>query len=147
MRKNKYKKGSYTVEAAFILPMILFSMIAVIYLSFFIHNKIILSKEAYISALRISQCMGKPTDREVEIEEQDAKVRVKNRILACDQVESNYSLNNKNIQISYHMIFRLAKGIIPVKVLNTDVWDFYVGKEVQVFQPVEFIRTCKKLGL
>ena len=57
MRKNKYKKGSYTVEAAFILPMILFSMIAVIYLSFFIHNKIILSKEAYISALRISQCM------------------------------------------------------------------------------------------
>ncbi len=91
--------------------------------------------------------MGRPTDREVEIEEQDAKVRVKNRILACDQVESNYSLNNKKIQISYHMIFRLAKGIIPVKVLNTDVWDFYVGKEVQVFQPVEFIRTCKKLGL
>lgn len=147
MRKNKYKKGSYTVEAAFIVPMILSSIIAVLYLSFFIHNKIILAKEAYISALRISQWEGKITDRELEIEEQDAKVRVESTILACDQVESTFSLNNKKIQISYHMIFNFVKGIIPVKILNEEVWDFHVRKEAQVFRPVEFIRTCKKLGL
>ncbi len=147
MKKNKYKKGSYTVEAAFIVPMILSSMIIVIYLSFFIHNKVILSKEAYISALRISQCLGKPTDRELEKEERDARVRVESTIFACDQVESHFSLSNKKIQISYHMNFNLAKEIIPVKMLNKEVWDFHVRKEAQVFRPVEFIRTYKKLGL
>ena len=46
--------GSYTVEAAFIMPLILFVIIALCYLSFYMHDKIIIQSLADDAGYKVS---------------------------------------------------------------------------------------------
>ena len=51
MKKRNMKKGSFTVEAACIMSLVLFVLIGVMYLSFFVHNRAWLTAAAYEAAL------------------------------------------------------------------------------------------------
>ena len=48
---ERIKKGSFTVEAACVMPLILLVLFGTIYLSFFVHNRAWLTAAAYESAL------------------------------------------------------------------------------------------------
>ena len=48
---EKIKKGSFTVETACVMPLILLVLFGTIYLSFFVHNRAWLTAAAYESAL------------------------------------------------------------------------------------------------
>ena len=48
---EKIKKGSFTVEAACVMPLILLVLFGTIYVSFFVHNRAWLTAAAYESAL------------------------------------------------------------------------------------------------
>lgn len=52
---NCVRKGSLTVETACVMPLILLTLMGLIYLSFFVHNRAWLTAAAYESA--ISGCM------------------------------------------------------------------------------------------
>ncbi len=45
------KKGSFTVEAACVMPLILFTLMGLLYLCFFVHNRVWLTAAAYESAI------------------------------------------------------------------------------------------------
>lgn len=49
--KKKVRKGSFTVEAACVMSIILFTVMGVLYLSFFVHNRTWLTAAAYEAAL------------------------------------------------------------------------------------------------
>lgn len=51
MKNNMHKKGSFTVEAACVMAVILFVIMGVLYLNFFVHNRTWLTAAAYESAL------------------------------------------------------------------------------------------------
>ena len=51
---NEYsiiRKGSFTIETACVMPLILLVLMGLIYLSFFVHNRAWLTSAAYESAL------------------------------------------------------------------------------------------------
>ena len=48
---NCVRKGSLTVETACVMPLILLTLIGLIYLSFFVHNRAWLTAAAYESAI------------------------------------------------------------------------------------------------
>lgn len=60
---EKIKKGSFTVEAACVMPLILLVLFGTIYLSFFVHNRAWLTAAAYESALSGSMEEIRKTDR------------------------------------------------------------------------------------
>ena len=49
--KNKIRKGSFTIEAACVMSIVLFTVMGVLYLSFFVHNRTWLTAAAYEAAL------------------------------------------------------------------------------------------------
>lgn len=51
MKKRNLKKGSFTVEAACVMSLVLFVLMGVLYLSFFVHNRAWLTAAACESAL------------------------------------------------------------------------------------------------
>ena len=51
-RKQRWLKGSFTVEMAFLIPMILFLIMGCIRISFYYHDKNIIAGAAYETAVR-----------------------------------------------------------------------------------------------
>ena len=49
---RKKFKGSYTVEAAFIFPLVMSVIVLIIYLSFFIHDRAVMDAASYQAAMR-----------------------------------------------------------------------------------------------
>ena len=56
---NEYsiiRKGSFTIETACVMPLILLVLMGLIYLSFFVHNRAWLTAAAYESAVILQGC-------------------------------------------------------------------------------------------
>ena len=51
-RKQRWLKGSFTVEMAFLMPMILFLIMGCIRISFYYHDKNIIAGAAYETAVQ-----------------------------------------------------------------------------------------------
>ena len=47
---RKIKKGSFTIEAALLMPLVLMILIGVLYLDFFVHDRAYLTAAAYEAA-------------------------------------------------------------------------------------------------
>ena len=47
---KKLKKGSFTIEAALLMPLILMVLMGLLYLDFFVHNRAWLTSAAYEAA-------------------------------------------------------------------------------------------------
>lgn len=67
MKKSARIKGSLTIEASLILPFIIAVLIWFIFIAYYLHDKSILSKHTYMSALRGSQVLTGDQDVEREI--------------------------------------------------------------------------------
>ena len=48
---KKLKKGSFTIEAALLMPLILMVLMGLLYLDFFVHNRTWLTSAAYEAAV------------------------------------------------------------------------------------------------
>ena len=48
---RKIKKGSFTIEAALLMPLVLMILIGVLYLDFFVHDRAYLTAAAYEAAV------------------------------------------------------------------------------------------------
>ena len=59
----KVRKGSFTIEAACVMSLVLITVMGVLYLSFFVHNRSWLTAAAYEAALAGVIDMYKKTDR------------------------------------------------------------------------------------
>ena len=58
-RKQRWLKGSFTVEMAFLMPMILFLIMGCIRISFYYHDKNIIAGAAYETAVTGSTKVGR----------------------------------------------------------------------------------------
>lgn len=59
---KKLKKGSFTIEAALLMPLILMVLMGLLYLDFFVHNRAWLTSAAYEAAVSGSMKVIKKTE-------------------------------------------------------------------------------------
>ena len=69
---RKIKKGSFTIEAALLMPLVLMILIGVLYLDFFVHDRAYLTAAAYEAAVSGSmegyKKKGNKSENKAEIE-------------------------------------------------------------------------------
>ena len=58
--KKRIKKGSMTIEAALLMPLLLLVVMITLYLFFYVHNKVWLTAAAYEAALDGSMETARP---------------------------------------------------------------------------------------
>lgn len=105
--RRKVLKGSYTIEASFLLPMILTVIVVIIYLGFYLHDRAVLNCAAYTSALRGSQMIN-GEDIYSEVEKCTHKL-IENRLIGTDEPQVEILLEGDDITVNY-----IGKLIIPV---------------------------------
>ena len=134
---KKWKKGSFTVETALVMPVILLVLMGLLYLSFFVHNRAWLTAAAYEAAVSGSMEGYRKNGAVYETAE------VKGRILGSEGFPGgeNFSMHTsagKRVEVTYRM--DIAAGYMG------EHWNFKVSGEAEVLRPVEWIRKAKGIA-
>lgn len=143
--KWNWKKGSSTIEAAFLIPMILTIVVLFIYLSFFLYNRVILTETSYIAALRGSQMEGKSA-QEIYTKADQAQTQLLNgKLLAVSSYEKQIEVTGKKIQVKLKLEQKIPFSGLIMPFLGKDSWEFSVEKSAKEINPYEFIRDCRRI--
>ena len=94
-RKQRWLKGSFTVEMAFLIPMILFLIMGCIRISFYYHDKNIIAGAAYETAVT-----GSTKVREKDgISESELKERVGRKCILFSRIRVQSSVGKDEIKV------------------------------------------------
>lgn len=124
-KKNFMRKGSHTIEAAFIMPVIISAVGMIIYLALFLYDYNLMAQSAYLVAFRGS---NQESDKELvkeEIQKQEHELFSGKLFLGKSKIEEiDTSLNKTEVTYQYND-------------------NLLITKEVTHFRPVDFIRICR----
>lgn len=96
IKRRAYLKGSFTIEAAFIVPLILTVFAVILHLLFYYHDKNILGSAAYETA---SYGAGRQTVSEQELE-QRFEEKVCSKLLLLREVQSEVTILEDKVKVS-----------------------------------------------
>lgn len=143
-KKERSLQAYMTVEATFLMPMILGGIIFIIYLGFYLYNCCLLQQAAYTAALRgslleersnseIRQWTGEELDRLLE-----------QRLLAWKEWGSHVEVSAAEVKVRVW-----AEGGIPFRgFLSSQIgfWEYETSADAKRLDPVFYIRTLRNIG-
>ncbi|MDO4633857.1 MAG: TadE/TadG family type IV pilus assembly protein [Eubacteriales bacterium] len=100
--KQKFEKGSYTIEASLLMGILIPLLISIIYLGFFLHNKAFLQAAAHETAALYS--LHAEDDKDVSGVVTDL---VSGRMLGNSSVSGQASASKRQVSVSYDGSFSL----------------------------------------
>lgn len=134
MRKQNMKKGSFTVEAACVMSLVLLVILAMIYLFFFVHNRAWLTAAACESALAGSMEGTKEDGKVYETADMRAKELANVRFFGAENLSKSVKAG-KEVQVAYSAETISGGGSLH--------WNFMVQGKSKIIRPVEWIRKIK----
>ena len=143
MKLRKYVKASYTIEAAFLLPMIITIIVFIIYWMFFFHDRAVLSSAAYSAALKGSQMIN--GENVLELTKIKSEQLIKDRLIATKNLTTNVELRGKEIVVTYVGNLIIPYGTIFISLINENSSKIEVkaiGK-AKTNDAVKFIKECR----
>ncbi len=139
--KRRTLQGSFTVEAALLMTILLPVMVALIYASFFLHDRTLLQGAACEVA-----AMGSNLAEEKDIESRLNEIRkqlVSARLLGTENVHSTIALGEDNIEVSYQGKFSLP-GLIE-NLFGSDSLNISRSWKRKQYHPADTIRKIRGL--
>lgn len=139
MRKSRLKRtgvcqGSFTVEAAMVMPLVLLVIMGILYLFFFVHNRAWLTAAAYEAAVSGSM-EGIKKDGKA-----DETARMKSEMLGNTGFIGGENLSSQvHVGKAVTVIYRMDT---PAEFLG-DIWKIRVEGNAEIVRPVSWIRKVK----
>lgn len=133
---KRIKRGSFTVEAALLMPVIFLVLMGLLYLNFFVHNRAWLTAAAYEAAVSGSM---EGYSKNGNIYE---KADIQGRILGSTGLPGGENLSmqtraGKNVQVTYQM--EIPAGFLGMK------WKIKATGKAVPLRPVGWIRKVKSV--
>lgn len=143
LKKGFVLKGSYTVEASFLLPMILSVIVVLIYLSFYIHDRSVLSSAAYQASLRGSQLIS--GENVMETVTQSAHQLIQNRLLGTSEVAADIQCDGSLIKVSYNGKLNIPAGALLCRYMTggKNYIEVNAHSEAKTMDAVGFVRKIR----
>lgn len=144
MEKRKFN-GYFTVEAAFIMPIVICVLALLCYMGFFMCNRCLLLQDTYIMGLRGSREEG------LNNEETAAYVlKQGNEILpkyyAVSQIDKNVEVGLREITVTLCCDMKVPFAFLAWEEEKmSSVWELREEKKIDRTKPVDFIRACRKV--
>lgn len=132
--KQRMKKGSITIEAALLMPVLLLVLMVTLYLFFYVHNRAWLTAAAYEAALDGSIEAARPEGKSREKALKKGKELGNTRFYESKKLKLQVS-EGKKVQVTYDLdMFSIYGGF------NSHL---QVQGSVKVIKPVSWIRKVK----
>ena len=131
---RKIKKGSFTIEAALLMPLVLMILIGVLYLDFFVHDRAYLTAAAYEAA--VSGSMEGYKKKGNIYEKADIQGRMLGGIGLLGGKNLSMQTNaGKTVKVNYRL--EVPAGFLGQK------WKLEVNGKAKPLRPVGWIRKVK----
>ena len=128
------KKGSMTVEASFLMSLILLVLMGTIYLFFFVHNRAWLTAAAYEAAVSGAMEAEKENGQPYLTAKMRAEALGSTGFYGAENLHTSVS-EGKNIRVSYELDTRSSYGGLS--------WHLRAEGESKVVRPVKWIRKLR----
>ena len=141
----KKETGAYfTVEAAMIFPMVLFTIVLVIYLQFFQYNRCLMEQDMGILLLRGAALQAEDNEDRVRQLKEQASGLYSEKYIAWDNGEIVLKLEKGKISVkkSGQLRFPFSGEIFG----RIQVWMTTAAYENHIISPVSFVRSYRKLS-
>lgn len=131
---KKLKKGSFTLEAALVMPLVLMVIMSVLYLNFFVHDRAWLTAAAYEAAVSGSMEGYRKDGKTYD------KADIQGRMLGSAGLPGGENLRmqttaGKTVQVTYRM--DVPAGFLGLK------WKIEAKGKAKPLRPVSWIRKVK----
>ena len=162
MKKGELK-GSITVEATFVLPVILVVIFSLLYMSLILHDKVVLqtiaqealvrsnqlchqpsdvlSSEIYYSKLLDTSLLGEQADKHKEELEYYISQEAVRKLFVCEISKIQIELNDESCQIQIEANSKISLSMV-LKYINTNN-QVSVSQERSFHQPENFARKAE----
>ena len=131
---EKIKKGSFTVEAACVMPLILLVLFGTIYLSFFVHNRAWLTAAAYESALSGSMEGNKKNEQVYETARMCSEKLGSTGFFGAENLTTQTNVG-KEVQVTY--------DLDTISVYGGLNWHMRTEGKTKIIDPVSHIRKIR----
>lgn len=120
------RKGSYTIEAALIMPFIIGSIVFIIYGAYYTHDRAFIQKCAYIAALRGSE--EREGDAAVYRAAKECSAQLlQGHLLGSWTLTDAVQVNQDLVTVTYEGTMQIPGGVLMEMVLQRNVW--YLKRE------------------
>lgn len=138
---RKKFKGSYTVEAAFIFPLVMSVIVLIIYLSFFIHDRAVMDAASYQAAMRGSFVTSGKSDF-LKKAEKAGDALLKEALLVTRVSEKNIEMKNNTLTVTYSGIMNIPGGVNFIPGIPSEL-KMNVKSSATRLDPTGFVRSCR----
>lgn len=138
-------KGSCTVEAAMIMPVVIAAIVIVIYSAFYLHDRTVLNGIAYKAALRGSQAGESDKDLMAAGARNMAVGFMEHRLLAARNVKVTARVEEGAVKVVCDGEFHIPTGMITGILSEKEMPRIRAEKRVEIREPTAFIRDCRKI--
>lgn len=142
MRRERSKnkrfrgRGSFTVETALLMPLVLLVLFVTLYLCFFIFQRAWYTAAAYESAVSAGTYGVRNLTEARHMADAKARERQGNGGYLSGRAESRVSVDGDGVKVTYQG--RIAGAFIK------GTWGFTGSGEAKMIRPVNFIRKIRK---
>ncbi len=136
-------EGYFTVEAALVMPVVLWTLMFTIYLMFFQYNRCLMEQNIGVLALRGSMLQVQGNEERMKALQEQACELYDEKYIAWDSSEIKLKLEKGHLQIeqSATLEFPFASGLLK----EAKGWETNISYENRVLSPVSFLRYYQKL--
>lgn len=135
--------GSLTVEAAFLMPLILAVLVILVYLSFFLHNKTVAA--AVIQDAARSAAGEQLEENIYQIAEGLTDVGMRERLLGVSKPRTEVLVDKEQVKITCWIDFQIPEGFWTQLLPGQTKWQIKISGSAKRLKPVEFIRKQRQL--
>lgn len=135
-------KGSCTIEASILFPLIMTVTVMMIYMAFFIHDRCVLNAAAYQAALRGSRVRTEE-GKVMSVTSAAARELTGGILLAATDVSPDIVITGEEIEVSYEGIMKIPAAALLFRISGSDGIHIKVRSTAKRKDPVRFIRECR----
>lgn len=138
-------RASYTIEAALIMPLLLSTLIVMLYTGFFLHDRVAAEAWSFTLAARYAGS-EELTDKEIKKEILSGMERLEERLIATNKISTAVTVRDKEIKVSFEgqFFFPAIYPAGPMLIKRDRMIE--VRHNVKRIRPAELIRGFRKAG-
>ena len=139
--KKEYK-GSLTIEASLLFPLIMMVIVICIYAMFFMHDRAVLDASAYEAALRGCEITSEHGDVMSTVRATSEET-IEGRLLSTKNVKTEVEITGHDVKVRYTGDFLVPGGVNLVPEAGFKELKIKAEGHCSRRNPVSFVRECR----
>lgn len=136
-------KGSYTIEASLLMPLIIGTIVILLFISFYLHDNAVIKEGTILLANKYTNEKNLSDEEIKQRLQQECQQAILNRVLVTKNISTNIQVEKKKITVTCSGIFQFPSIFITQEIFNGDSLNISTTKSMKRANPVTFIRYCK----